>query len=147
MTKIQVKVINKSNYPLPEYKTSGAAGMDIHANITEPVTLKPLERHKFPTGLYTEIPEGYEFQIRPRSGLACNYGITVSNATGTIDHDFRGEIMVSLTNVSNEEYTIQPGERIAQMVLAKHETVEWVEVDVLSDTERGNGAFGHTGTI
>ena len=140
-----VKVVNKSNHNLPTYATSGSAGMDLKANTSELVSIKPMERFIVPTGLYIELPEGYEAQIRPRSGLSCKYGITVANSPGTIDADYRGEIKVCLINLSNDTFILRPGERIAQMVVSKHENVEWNEVLFLSETERGEGGFGHTG--
>lgn len=140
-----VKVVNKSAYPLPQYESALAAGMDVKANITEPVVLKPLARAMVPTGLFVEIPAGYEIQVRPRSGLAAKFGVTVLNAPGTVDADYRGEIKVILVNLSDTEFTVQPGERIAQLVLARHERAEWQSVDVLSDTDRGTGGFGSTG--
>lgn len=140
-----VKIINKSTYPLPQYGSAQAAGLDIRCAISEPVTLQPLQRYLFPTGLYIELPEGYEAQIRPRSGLALKRGITVLNTPGTIDADYRGEIGVILINLSGEPQTIEPGERICQMVIARHEQPELVEVHELSDTERGAGGFGHSG--
>ena len=140
-----VRVVNKSNHNLPTYATSGSAGMDLKANTLETVSIKPMERFMVPTGLYIELPEGYEAQIRPRSGLACKYGITVANSPGTIDADYRGEIKVCLINLSDTPFVLHPGERIAQMVVSKHENVEWDEVLFLSETERGEGAFGHTG--
>ena len=140
-----VKVINKSNNPLPEYSTPQSAGMDLRAFIEEPLTLRTLDRALIPTGLYIEIPEGYEAQVRPRSGLAIKYGITVLNSPGTIDADYRGEICVELINFSNKPYIIKYGERIAQLVFSKCEQAELVEVEELNDTERGEGGFGHTG--
>lgn len=140
-----VKVVNKSAYPLPQYESALAAGMDVKANITEPVVLKPLARAMVPTGLFVEIPAGYEIQVRPRSGLAAKFGVTVLNAPGTVDADYRGEIKVILVNLSDTEFTVQPGERIAQLVLARHERADWQSVDVLSDTDRGTGGFGSTG--
>lgn len=142
---MQVKIINKSGYPLPEYTTSAAAGMDLRAVLSEPLTLQPLERAIIPTGLYLELPLGYEAQIRPRSGLAIKSGITVINSPGTIDADYRGEVKVGLVNLSSEAFTIQSGERIAQMVIARHEKVEWLPVDSLASSQRGEGGFGHTG--
>jgi dUTP pyrophosphatase len=142
---IQVAIINHSQHPLPSYGTLLSAGMDLRANLTEPVTLVPLGRAIIPTGLFIELPEGYEAQIRPRSGLAAKHGITVLNSPGTIDADYRGEIKVILVNLSNMAFTIENGERIAQMVVAKHENVEWLETESLSVTERGTGGFGHTG--
>ena len=140
-----VKVVNKSNHRLPEYATIGSAGMDLKANISEPVVLKPLKRELIPTGLYMQIPTGHEVQIRPRSGLACKYGITVANAPGTIDSDYRGEVKVCLINLSDTPFIVNPGERIAQAVLNKIEKIEWNEVAELDETERGEGGFGHTG--
>lgn len=140
-----VKVINKGNQPLPAYATELSAGMDLRADIKEPLTLYTLERALVPTGLYIELPAGYEAQIRTRSGLAIKHGIVSLNSPGTVDADYRGEICVELINLSRDPYTIYPGERIAQMVVAKHETVKFEIVDKLSETERGNGGFGHTG--
>ena len=140
-----VKIVNKSKNALPRYESAQAAGMDIRTSITEPVTLQPLERKLFPTGLFMELPAGYEAQVRPRSGLAMKHGITVLNTPGTIDADYRGEVGVILVNLSNEPFTIEPGERIAQMVIARHEQPEVVEVTELSETERGAGGFGHSG--
>lgn len=140
-----VKVINKSPFQLPKYQTPYAAGLDLQANIEEPIVLNPLERTLVPTGLFIELPVGTEAQIRPRSGLAAKYGISVLNAPGTIDADYRGEVKVILVNLSNNPFTINPGERIAQMVIAKHEVAEWDEVLFLSDTDRGEGGFGSTG--
>ena len=142
---MEVKVINKSNNPLPKYSTVQSAGMDLRAFITEPIILGALDRALIPTGLYIEIPEGYEAQVRSRSGLAIKYGITVLNSPGTIDADYRGEICVELINLSNKPYTIESGERIAQLVFNKCEQAELVEVEELSETERGEGGFGHTG--
>ena len=142
-----VKIVNKSKNALPRYESAQAAGMDIRTSITEPVTLQPLERKLFPTGLFMELPAGYEAQIRPRSGLAMKHGITVLNTPGTIDADYRGEVGVILVNLSNEAFTIEPGERIAQMVIARHEQPEVVEVTELSETERGAGGFGHSGRV
>lgn len=142
---MKIKIVNKSDFPLPSYKTVGSAGMDLHANIDEPIVLKPLNRALIPTGLYISIPEGYEAQIRARSGMALKHGITLANGIGTIDSDYRGEIGVILVNLSNEEYIINKGDRIAQLVIAKYERVEFVEVDSLDETERGSGGFGHTG--
>ena len=140
-----IKIVNKSNNPLPKYESSQAAGMDLRTSIDEPVTLQPLERKLFPTGLFLELPAGYEAQVRPRSGLAMKHGITVLNTPGTIDADYRGEVGVILVNLSGEAFTIEPGERIAQMVIARHEQPEVVEVTELSQTERGAGGFGHSG--
>lgn len=142
---MDVKIVNKSRHQLPTYATVGSAGMDLKANTSEPITLKPMERYLFPTGIYIQLPEGYEAQIRPRSGLAVKYGITVTNAPGTVDADYTGEVGVSLINLSNETFVIQPGERIAQMVIAKYEKITWNEVTTLDKTERGSGGFGSTG--
>lgn len=142
---MQVKVINKSHHPLPAYATIASAGMDLRAMLSEELCLRPLERAVVPTGLFIELPEGYEAQIRPRSGLAIKYGITVINSPGTIDADYRGEIKVGLVNLSPEDFIIRDGERIAQMVVARHEQVEWELVEALESTERGAGGFGHTG--
>ena len=142
---MQVKIINKSAHNLPHYETEASAGMDLRANISEAVTLRPLERTIVKTGLFIELPVGYEAQVRPRSGLAAKKGITVLNAPGTIDADYRGEIGVILVNLSNEEFTIENGERVAQMVIAKHEHISWEEVDTLEETTRGAGGFGSTG--
>jgi len=144
---LQVKIINQSTNPLPHYATSGSAGMDIRANLEAPITLQPLERTLVPTGLFIELPEGFEAQIRPRSGLAIKQGITCLNTPGTIDADYRGEIKVILINLSNEQQMIQHGDRIAQMVIQKVEQVSWHEVEALSETERNAGGFGHTGKI
>ena len=145
MEKIKVKVINKSGNDLPEYKTPQSAGMDLRANIDEAVTLEPMSRRLVKTGLFIALPEGYEAQIRPRSGLALKHGITVLNTPGTVDADYRGEIMVLLINLSNTSFIINPGDRIAQMVIARHEQAEFALVDELDDTERGEGGMGHTG--
>ena len=142
---LKVKIINKSHHALPEYATPLSAGLDLCANLDEPVTLSPLERKLIPTGLFIELPQGYEAQIRPRSGLALKNGITVLNSPGTIDADYRGEIGVVLINLSIKEFKIHDGDRIGQMVIAAHEQAEWVETDELSDTERGAGGFGHSG--
>lgn len=145
---MKVKIVNKSSYSLPKYETSASAGMDLKANIGEPIELAPLQRAMVPTGLFIELPVGYEAQVRPRSGLAAKHGISVLNAPGTIDADYRGEIKVILANLSNEPFAINPGERIAQMVVAKHERVDWVEVESveqLEESERGAGGFGSTG--
>ncbi len=142
---IQVKVINKGKQPLPKYATPQSAGMDLRANIEEAFTLKPLERKLVPTGLFISLPEGYEAQVRPRSGLALKHGITVLNTPGTVDADYRGEVGVVLVNLSNEPFTVEPGERIAQMVIAKHEQADFVVVEELDKTERGAGGYGHTG--
>jgi len=141
-----IKIINKSAHALPHYETEASAGMDLRANIQESITLKPLERTIVKTGLFIELPVGYEAQVRPRSGLAAKKGITVLNAPGTVDADYRGEIGVILVNLSNEDFTIANGERVAQLVIAKHERAEWVEVEELSSTDRGAGGFGSTGT-
>lgn len=143
---MKVKIVNKSAFDTPFYATERSAGMDIKANIETPIVLQPLQRAMVPTGLYIALPEGTEAQIRPRSGLAAKHGITVLNTPGTIDADYRGEIKVILVNLSNEEFTINPGERIAQMVVARYEKVEWDSVEVLDETERGTGGFGSTGT-
>mgnify|MGYP000917023009 FL=1 len=142
---IQVKVINKGKQPLPAYATTQSAGMDLRANIDSPITLKPMERRLIPTGLYIALPKGYEAQVRPRSGLALKHGITVLNTPGTIDADYRGELMVLLINFSAEDFIINAGERIAQMVIARHEQAAFAEVDILDETERGAGGYGHTG--
>lgn len=140
-----VKIINQSNFELPAYQTEGSAGMDLRAFIEDSIILKPLERKLIPTGLFIELPLGYEAQIRPRSGLAFKHGISIVNSPGTIDADYRGEIKVLLINLSNDEFTIHAGERIAQMVVAKHERVEWDNAKELSETARGSGGYGHTG--
>ena len=143
---MNIKIINKSAHPLPHYETGASAGMDLRANISESVTLQPLERAIIKTGLFVELPVGVEAQVRPRSGLAAKKGITVLNAPGTVDADYRGEIGVILVNLSNESFTIENGERIAQLVIGKHERAEWTEVEELSVTSRGEGGFGSTGT-
>lgn len=143
---MKVNIINKSRHALPSYATALSAGMDLRANIESPITLGPLERQLVPTGIYIALPAGYEAQVRPRSGMATKHGITVINSPGTVDADYRGEIRVSLVNLSNTPFTIEDGERIAQMVVAKHEQVEWAEVEVLDETERGAGGWGSTGT-
>lgn len=143
---MEIKIINKSNHALPHYETIASAGMDLRANISEAITLKPLDRIIVKTGLFIELPIGYEAQVRPRSGLAAKKGITVLNAPGTVDADYRGEIGVILANISNEDFIIEDGERIAQLVIAKHERAEWKEVKDLSKTSRGAGGFGSTGT-
>ena len=143
---MKIKIINKSVHPLPNYETIASAGMDIRANLIEPIILKPLERTIVKTGLFIELPIGFEAQVRPRSGLAAKKGISVLNAPGTIDADYRGEIGVILVNLSNENFTINNGERVAQLVIAKHERAEWQEVAELSETSRGSGGFGSTGT-
>lgn len=142
---MNVRIVNKSKHQLPEYATESSAGMDLRANIEESVILKPLERAMIPTSIFIELPTGYEAQVRPRSGLAAKNGITVLNTPGTIDADYRGEIKVILVNLSNQDFEIKDGERIAQMVIAKHERVDWQEVETLSETQRGEGGFGHTG--
>lgn len=142
---IEVKVVNRSGEALPAYQTPLSAGMDLRADVKEPLVLQPGRRALVPTGLHIELPAGYEAQIRPRSGLALKHGITVLNSPGTIDADYRGEIQVLLVNLSDEPFEIKRGERIAQMVVSRHERVQWVEVSALSDTERGAGGFGHTG--
>lgn len=144
--KMKIQIINKSKHPLPQYATSLSAGMDLRANIDASILLKPLARCLVPTGLYVAVPAGYEAQVRPRSGLAIKKGVTVLNSPGTVDADYRGEICVIMVNLSSEDFVIEDGERIAQMVIARHEQAEWLEVEVLDDTERGNGGFGHTGT-
>lgn len=143
---VKVQIVNKGTQQLPEYATPQSAGMDLRADITEPITLQPLERALIPTGLHIALPVGYEAQIRPRSGLAIKHGITCLNTPGTIDADYRGDVGVILVNLSNQEFTINPGERIAQMIIGKFEQVEWEVVDELDKTERGEGGFGHTGT-
>lgn len=142
---VKIKVINKGHLPLPQYATPQSAGMDLRANLTESIVLKPLERCLVPTGLFIALPEGYEAQVRPRSGLALKKGITVLNAPGTIDADYRGEVGVLLVNLSQEEFVVNDGERVAQMVIARHETADFVEVAELDETERGAGGYGHTG--
>lgn len=142
---MKVKVINNSHHPLPRYETPLSAGMDVRANLSEPIVLRPLERALIPTGLFVELPAGYEMQVRPRSGLAAKYGLTVLNAPGTVDADYRGEVKVILANLSNEAFTINDGERVAQLVVAQHAQVEWEVAEELSDTERGAGGFGSTG--
>ncbi|HET8574101.1 MAG TPA: dUTP diphosphatase [Edaphocola sp.] len=143
---IELSVINKSHHELPKYETGGSAGMDLRAFLPEPVTLQPLERKLVPTGLYIAIPEGYEAQIRPRSGLAIKRGLSLVNTPGTIDSDYRGEWMVPVINLSQEPQTISDGERIAQVIIARHDVGQWVEVEVLPETSRGAGGFGHTGS-
>jgi dUTP pyrophosphatase len=145
ITRMEIKIVNQSFNLLPSYSTDHSAGMDLRANLKEEVILKPFERKLIPTGLFIELPRGYEAQVRPRSGLAIKKGITVLNSPGTIDADYRGEIMVILINLSQDDFVIQHGERIAQMVIATHETVEWKAVEELEETERGAGGFGHTG--
>jgi len=145
MPGISIKIINRSANPLPAYATPGSAGMDLMAHIEVPVILQPLERQLIPTGLFIELPEGYEAQVRPRSGLAVKYGLTILNAPGTIDADYRGEIKVILINLSKEPHSIQPGDRIAQMIIGKAEQVGWELVSIIGETERNHGGFGHTG--
>ena len=142
---MKIEVVNKGHQPLPQYATPQSAGMDIRANLEEPITLQPLERRLIPTGLFIALPEGYEAQVRPRSGLALKKGITVLNAPGTVDADYRGEIGVLLINLSQEPFIVNDGERIAQMVIARHEQGQFEKVDVLGETERGTGGYGHTG--
>lgn len=142
---VKIKIVNRGSQQLPAYATPESAGMDLRANITEPIVLHPLERRIIPTGLYIALPPRYEAQVRPRSGLAFKHGITVLNSPGTIDSDYRGELGVLLVNLSNEDFTVEAGERIAQMVIARHEQGEFVEVEELDDTERGAGGYGHTG--
>ena len=142
---MDVKIVNKSNHQLPSYATASSAGMDLKANTLEPIVLKTMERYLFPTGIYIQLPDGNEAQIRPRSGLAAKYGITVTNAPGTVDADYTGEVKVSLINLSNDTFVVQPGERIAQMVIARYEKITWNEVAELDETERGAGGFGSTG--
>lgn len=142
---MEIKVVNKGHQPLPAYATPQSAGMDLRANLETPVTLRPMERRLIPTGLHIALPAGYEAQVRPRSGLALKKGITVLNAPGTVDADYRGEVGVLLINLSTEDFVVNDGERIAQMVIARHEQGEFVQVDVLDETERGEGGYGHTG--
>ena len=143
---MKIKIINRSKHELPSYATNAAAGVDLRADLNEPIVLRSLERTLVPTGLFIELPIGFEAQIRPRSGLAFKNGLTVLNSPGTIDADYRGEIKVILVNLSKEDFTINDGERVAQVVIAKHEHAEWIEVETLIETERGAGGFGHTGT-
>lgn len=142
---VKVRVVNDGHQPLPAYATSQSAGLDLRANIDSEITLHPLERRLIPTGLRIALPAGFEAQVRPRSGLALKHGITVLNSPGTIDADYRGELMVLLINLSNDDFVINPGERVAQMVIARHETAEWEQVEILDETERGEGGYGHTG--
>lgn len=142
---MHVQIINRSKHPLPQYATALSAGMDLRANLDQPLTLQPMQRSLVPTGLYIALPAGYEAQVRPRSGLALKKGVTVLNAPGTIDADYRGELCVILINLSAEPFVIEDGERIAQLVIARHEQVEWQPVEVLNETARGTGGFGHTG--
>ena len=144
---MKVKIINKSPYELPRYATGSSAGMDLKANLSEPLTLGSLERAVIPTGLFMELPEGFEAQVRPRSGLAAKFGVTVANSPGTVDADYRGELKVILVNLSGEPFVVNPGERIAQMVIARYERIEWEQTDQLSETERGTGGFGSTGRL
>ena len=143
---MKVQIINRSHHPLPQYATELSAGVDLRANIESPIELRPMERRLIPTGLFMALPPGFEAQVRPRSGLAIKHGITVLNTPGTIDADYRGEVCVILINLSDESFVISDGERIAQMVIARHEQAEWEPVEVLSETERGAGGFGHSGT-
>lgn len=143
---MKIKIVNNSKHPLPSYETMASAGMDLRANIEKPIILKPLDRFLVPTGLFIELPIGYEAQVRPRSGLAFKKGVTILNTPGTIDADYRGEIKVILINLSNEDFIINDGERIAQMIISAHEKADWVEVSELIETKRGAGGFGHTGT-
>jgi len=142
---LEVRIINNSSHALPAYETSSSAGMDLRANLKEPVVLKPMERRLIHTGLFIELPPGYEAQIRPRSGLALKYGVTILNTPGTIDADYRGEIMILLINFSDEDFIINDGDRIAQMIVASHEQVQWAKVELLTETIRGAGGYGHTG--
>jgi len=142
---VKVQIVNKSRHELPEYATGQSAGIDLRANIDTPITLKPLQRCLVPTGLYIALPDGYEAQVRPRSGLALKFGVTVLNSPGTIDADYRGEIRVIMVNLSSEDFVVNDGDRIAQMVVARYEQIEWSDVDVLDETERGDGGFGHSG--
>ena len=142
---MNINIINQSKHPLPVYETLASAGMDLRANLEEAVTIKPLERLLIPTGLFIELPIGFEAQIRPRSGLAFKFGVTVLNSPGTIDADYRGELKVLLVNLSQEDFMIGDGDRIAQMIIAKHEKAEWIQTNELSETERGAGGYGHTG--
>lgn len=147
MERLKVKIVNKSRHKLPEYLTPYSAGMDVRANLEQEVVLKPLQRALINTGLFIELPEGYEAQIRPRSGLAQKYGVSSLNTPGTIDADYRGEIGIVLINLSDEEFVINDGERICQMIITRHDTVEWQEVEVLNKSDRGSGGFGHTGKM
>jgi dUTP pyrophosphatase len=142
---MKIRIVNQSRHPLPAYETAGSSGMDLRACLDHEISLKPLERAMIPTGLFVEIPLGYEAQVRPRSGLAAKKGITVLNTPGTIDSDYRGEVRVILVNLSNEEFIVRDGERIAQMIITSHEKAEWLPVEELVETERGAGGFGHTG--
>ncbi|MDU0369516.1 dUTP diphosphatase [Hymenobacter endophyticus] len=142
---MQIPVINQSKHPLPEYQTAHAAGLDVRANLPQPITLKPLQRALIPTGLFLEIPVGYEVQVRPRSGLAYKHGIGIVNSPGTIDADYRGELQVLLVNLSDQEFVVQDGERVAQLIVARHETITWQPTETLSETQRGTGGYGSTG--
>lgn len=142
---VKIKIINRGSQQLPAYATPQSAGMDLRADIATPIVLRPMERRIIPTGLYIALPPGYEAQVRPRSGLALKHGITVLNTPGTIDSDYRGELKVLLVNLSNDDFVVNAGERVAQMVIARHETATWEEVEVLDETERGEGGYGHTG--
>jgi dUTP pyrophosphatase len=142
---MQIKIVNRSKNSNPSYETTHSAGMDLRANLDEPVTLQPLERAMIPTGLYIELLEGYEAQVRPRSGLAAKAGVTVLNSPGTIDADYRGEIKVILVNLSAQSFVVNHGDRIAQMIIARHEKADWISTDILNESERGDGGFGHTG--
>jgi dUTP pyrophosphatase len=143
---MKIRIVNNSRHPLPTYETSASAGMDLRANLSDPIVLRPLERVLVPTGLFIELPAGYEAQVRPRSGLAIKKGIGLLNSPGTIDADYRGEIKVILVNLSKEEFVINDGERIAQMIISAHEKADWEQVEILAETDRGAGGFGHTGT-
>jgi dUTP pyrophosphatase len=147
MPKVKVRIVNQSDNPLPEYATLGSAGVDLRANLAGPVTIKPMERLLIPTGIFIELPDDYEAQVRPRSGLAINHGLTCLNSPGTVDADYRGELKVILINFSNEDHTVRHGDRIAQMIIHKVEKVKWKEVKKISATRRGDGGFGHTGKI
>lgn len=142
---MNIKIINKSGHALPAYETEASAGLDLRADLSEPVVLRPMERKLIPTGLFIELPVGYEAQIRPRSGLALKYGISILNSPGTIDADYRGELKILLVNFSTEDFEVRNGDRIAQMVISRHEQIKWDEVDVLTETIRGEGGYGHTG--
>lgn len=146
MLKMKIKIVNRSKHQLPAYETEASAGMDLRANLSKDIILKPLERYLVPTGLFIELPVGYEAQIRPRSGLAVKHGISLLNTPGTIDADYRGEIKIILVNLSNEDFVVKDGERIAQMIISKVEKARWIEVEELQETQRGAGGFGHTGT-
>ena len=143
---MKIKIVNRSKHPLPSYETSHSAGMDLRASLDQPVTLKPLQRTLIPTGLFIELPEGFEAQIRPRSGIALRKGISMVNTPGTIDADYRGEIKLIVINLSQDEVVIEDGERVAQMIISRHEQAEWIQVDELQETTRGAGGYGHTGT-